>query len=179
MPAEERVQYARLGLGRGDKLRQGLDAGRGIDDQHAAAFDHGGYRDQIAHGIVGHMDEVRCHTDRQVDGKQERVAVRLGLNRRLRPDRARRARTIIDHRGYAPILRHFLRVEPDHEIGRPGRKRQDEVNRARGICIRNRPKWRGECEARRGAGRRDGGEERTLADHRLSSVSGAFYSERT
>ena len=124
------VDLARIGLGVGDELRNGVDRERGMHLHHVRHADDAGDRRHVADEV-----EIELLVERRVDGvrgrdEQQRVAVGRRAHHRLGRDVAAGARPALDHERLPEPLGQPLADEPGEDVGRAaGRKADDDAHR--------------------------------------------------
>ena len=134
--ARAHVDLARIGLGVGDELRNGLRRQLRIHHHHLRDANDAGDRFRVTQEI-----EIEMLIKRGVDGvcagdQKQRVAVCRRLHHRLGRDVGAGARPIIDDELLAEPLRQPFRRQPRHGVGgAAGRKTAEDMHRARRIGV--------------------------------------------
>ena len=133
------VDLARIGLGIGDELGNGLGGHRRIHHHHGGDADDAGDRRDVADEI-----EIEIVVERGVDrvglvDPEQRVAIGRRMHHRLGGDIGAGARAILDDELLAKALRQPLADQSRSNVGRcAGRKAADDAHRPRRIGLRER-----------------------------------------
>ena len=166
------VDLARIGLGVGDELGNGLGRNRWIDHH-----DNGNAADARDRRDVADEIEIELVVERRVDrvrrsDQEERIAVRRRAHDRLGGDIAASARPVLDDELLAEPLRQPLTDQARDDVGRAaGGEADDDAHRPRRIGLRPRDARHGR---QRGSAR---GQMQKLSAgkfHRRPSVSRRF-----
>ena len=160
---------ARVGDEIGDTRRRYLAR---VDHQRVRHDAHHRHRHE-GRGIEAELRiEALVDDERRRRRRQQRVAVGLGVERRLGPDIAGGARLVLDHHRLLPFARQPVADDARHQVGgAAGRKRHDDLHRARRDSPRRRPSRRRarQPSTRRSLRRRRGGEAKPWTNRRSAS----------
>jgi hypothetical protein len=86
------------------------------------------HRLKVARHVVRHFRDQRIDRDGSQIADHERAAIRRLARGIFDPDRAVRARSVLDEHGLAPDLAKLLRNDPSHNVGRAAwRIREDHT----------------------------------------------------
>jgi hypothetical protein len=132
-------ELARIGLGKGDQLRDRLHRSRRFDHHHAGAVHHPGDRRDVANDV-----EAQIVVEPGAEGihrgdHEQRVAVRGSADHRFGREIAAGAGTIVDDERMAQPGRQPIGDDAREQIGRAaGSRADDEPHRPRRIALRVR-----------------------------------------
>ena len=140
------AELARIGLGVGDELGDGLHRHVVVDQQDERQMRHHRDRLEILHRVVGDLlVERRIDRHRRAGRHQQRVTVGRGFRHRIDADLLAGAGPVLHHERLAEPLLPRQRRHPRQDVGRAGRRERHDDGDVVGRVVLGR-------RARRAAG---------------------------